>query len=364
MYRKAYREFVKTCEKQLGTKKCHAKIAFVWHSWAAPIAVNDITEFYPGNRYVDWVGISIFQQLYPWAHDNDQGEFAGGTMSQVRDVLDFAKQLNKPIMISESTPFGGIDLLQKQKQRIVKGSNVTSPIQDYLLHSNSTNSDEDMWDVWFQPTLDLIEEYDIGMWSYINCDWESQPMWNGVGFGNTLLSSSSPIMKKWQRHVIQNPRFMNRLACSSGHTVRGSSSSSSSSRLSLGMIWDDEGQQLLKNPWFLCIVLAIAAGIVVIIIKWACKVWKNRQREEIGYFEIDEETEKEEEQGLGEIQKLFGSSSRLNVEAEELSFRQSASTRTRSGGIGSSTSSKRSSARGSHRSNGSSMRSSGRSSSN
>jgi hypothetical protein len=77
-------------------------------------------------------------------------------------------------MIAESTPFGGI----------------TS------------------WEDWFQPVLHLIEDYDISMWSYINCDWDGQAMWHNVGFGDTRLSTNEEVMHQWYKHVIEGNRFL------------------------------------------------------------------------------------------------------------------------------------------------------------
>ena len=82
-----------------------------------------------------------------------------------------------------STPFGGINL-----------------------NNNNTRifNNTDPWDRWFGRVMDLIETYDIDMWSYINCDWDNQPMWHNVGFGDTRLSSNSHVMKQWQKYIIQN----------------------------------------------------------------------------------------------------------------------------------------------------------------
>ena len=100
-------------------------------------------------------------------------------------------------MISESTPFGW---------NVVPHPNLNTTTTTTT--TNVVNNDN-VWELWFQPTLDIIEEYDIGMWSYINCNWESQPMWKGVGFGNTLLSNTNDIMIKWKQYVLNNPRFLN-----------------------------------------------------------------------------------------------------------------------------------------------------------
>ena len=83
-------------------------------------------------------------------------------------------------MIAESTPFGGINMN-------------TSETELY----NKTDS----WDRWYSEVLALIERFDISMWSYINCNWESQPMWKGVGFGDTRLSSNIEVMSKWAYYV-------------------------------------------------------------------------------------------------------------------------------------------------------------------
>lgn len=181
LYIDAFRKLVHSCEDQLTAKVCHEKIAFVWHSWGAPRQQNTtLMQFYPGDEFVDWVAVSIFQQLYPWANDNNKnrGDFAGGNILDVKEVLDFAKSIEKPIMIAESTPFGGIDF-----------------------HGNSTS---DIWNLWFQKVINIIDEYDIGMWSYINCDWDSQPMWNGIGFGDTRLSSSNNVMDHWWNQILNN----------------------------------------------------------------------------------------------------------------------------------------------------------------
>ena len=46
------------------------------------------------------------------------------------------------------------------------------------------------------------------MWSYINCNWEAQPMWKGVGFGDTRLSIDSSVMDKWYDEVTGSRRFI------------------------------------------------------------------------------------------------------------------------------------------------------------
>jgi len=72
------------------------RLKFVWHSWAAPRAgVTTLNDFYPGDDYVDWVGISIFQQVFPWPSHWGEGVDWGGTLRHIDEVLIFASQHNK-----------------------------------------------------------------------------------------------------------------------------------------------------------------------------------------------------------------------------------------------------------------------------
>jgi len=57
-------------------------------------------------------------------------------------------------------------------------------------------SNNGLFSSWFVPVLDFIEKYDVKMWSYINCDWDSFPMWisnnnhaPNVFWGDTRLQS-------------------------------------------------------------------------------------------------------------------------------------------------------------------------------
>jgi hypothetical protein len=158
-YQLAFQTLVQYCIQQY-KNKCRDKIAFVWHSFAADTFTN-LTSYWPGDDYVDWVAVSLFSQ-----RPKDKA---------VTRVLDFARHHSKPVMIAESSPFG--------------------------------NSYHDVWKEWFVPVLQLIEKHDIGMWSYIHCDWNSQPMWQHAGFGDSRFTSQR-LLRKWQTHVLKNPRFL------------------------------------------------------------------------------------------------------------------------------------------------------------
>ncbi|MGB1752289.1 MAG: glycosyl hydrolase, partial [Paracoccaceae bacterium] len=64
-------------------------VYWVWEVTSQPDPLtqwNQIDRAYPGDDYVDWIGVSIFQQVFPWSPD------WGGRMSDVENVLKFAKK--------------------------------------------------------------------------------------------------------------------------------------------------------------------------------------------------------------------------------------------------------------------------------
>ena len=94
-------------------------------------------------------------------------------------------------MIAESTPFGGIELKQ-------------ASISVQKLIRNNQNEFGDEWHRWYGKVLKIINKYDVSMWCIINADWESQPMWHNVGFGETRIASNQVVMGKWQEQIIHN----------------------------------------------------------------------------------------------------------------------------------------------------------------
>jgi hypothetical protein len=300
VYRQAYRKVVKVCEQQLHSNDaCHSKIAFCWHSWAAP-KVAPLHYFYPGDDVVDWIGISIFQQLYPWANTNENDDddsssssssyfgnhFAGGDRKQVKEVLEFAKRRDKPIMIAESTPFGGIYLKDEA------GSSV-----------EILNDNVDIWELWFQPTLDLIHQYDIGMWSYIDCDWNAQPMWKGVGFGDTRLSISSNVMDRWHKQVLSDDsRFTNQLECgrrSSSHDYQKDHSLLPFASLLDHSSWSHHHHH---HPAIRVLYLVAAAVVLVLIKQCWCTKRTNKTNMEYQPLEGDDASVEWNGTGYGSVE--------------------------------------------------------------
>ncbi len=156
--------------------------ATVWQSATAPIPRYKnfpLEAWYPGDEYVDWVGSSYFE-FRRYAHD---------------ELLAFAREHNKPVMIAESTP-QGFDL-------------------EYLTYAPPSTDGSgagevtavDIWEQWYQPYFDYIYENAdvIRAVAYINVDWKNQPMWNpnaGNGYwGDSRLQINETISKLWEKEL-------------------------------------------------------------------------------------------------------------------------------------------------------------------
>lgn len=148
-------------------------VALVWHASGFPPRDGlSLDAWYPGDEYVDWCGISLFQQPYT----ND--------FANAEDLINFCqKHGDKPVMIAESTPYGGF-------------------VQDNDSHN------EQVWQTWFIPLLAFIDKHDsIRMWSYISVDWDVLPMWRdrhaaGQSWGDTRVTAFPFIKQKWIDEVL------------------------------------------------------------------------------------------------------------------------------------------------------------------
>lgn len=150
-------------------------VHYVWH--AAGFAVRDGLSYdawYPGRDYVDWCGVSLFQQPY---HCGQQIDCP--TMLHADEFATYCKERGIPMMIAESAPFGGI----------------VEPTEDSITAGNKTNEAGFVgasWSEWFEPVLAYIDRHDVRLWSYINCNWDAQQMWQeqhapGEQWGDTRI---------------------------------------------------------------------------------------------------------------------------------------------------------------------------------
>jgi hypothetical protein len=146
---------------------CVSNVAYVWHSQGATMPTNRMV-WYPGDGYVDWVGVSVF------------GSPSLPNRTNVLAVVEIAREHHKPLMIAEASPHG-------------------------ITAVNGTGS----WSDWFDPVFEFIRDYDVKAFSYINMDWDAPEMWqfNTFGWGDCRVQSDPNTQILWL-HEMYKSRFL------------------------------------------------------------------------------------------------------------------------------------------------------------
>jgi hypothetical protein len=93
-------------------------VGFVWHASGFPSRdAIPISEWFPGAEFVDYCGVSFFQQPYECQIATEC------RINPVEELATFCRDggSNIPIMIAESTPFGGIldDSVVSEDPRVI-----------------------------------------------------------------------------------------------------------------------------------------------------------------------------------------------------------------------------------------------------
>ncbi len=156
--------------------------AYVWQSTGFMSSVEQLEDWYPGDDYVDWLGVSFFNYWHKIS------------------MFEFARKKGKPVFIAEATP-------------TISDPDVT-PDRGITLETQLSNPEqvEQAWKEWFIPFFDAIEKNKdvVKAVSYINCHWDSHPMWydNPTFKGiDARLHLSDEISKRWLEKI-SNPRFI------------------------------------------------------------------------------------------------------------------------------------------------------------
>jgi len=200
-YRQAFRRVVDVLRQQ-GVPN----VEYVWQGSASTVddvidgRHDDIRDWYPGNDYVDWIGISWF--MHPDESISVPAAYTPPTARQLADELvAFASEMGRPVMIAESSP-QAYDLkagFSAHHVAIWDGAPRTDVRQ--------LTADE-IWQAWFQPLFDYLASHSdtIRALAYINCNWDAQAMWgppyaNGF-WGDTRLEMNPALAARFNRAVL------------------------------------------------------------------------------------------------------------------------------------------------------------------
>ncbi|MEU9978855.1 endo-1,3-beta-xylanase [Streptomyces sp. NPDC051014] len=167
-----------------------AKVATVWQSAAWPLNAspdhpeynytvtdaNHLNPWYPGDQYVDYVGLSDFYNSGSLATQWGCSSYDVNPVTLQNRVLDFARSHGKPVMIAEASPQGYSTsghtkscIMKKNPQATNAGTLLSEWYAGY-------------WS-WIEQNSDVIR-----VAAYINTDWDAQTQWqcaNGAPAGGT-----------------------------------------------------------------------------------------------------------------------------------------------------------------------------------
>ncbi len=154
-YVAAYRYIVDFLRKKEGV----TNVAYVWHSYAGYVDGGPM-RWYPGDEYVDWIGVSFFDAYAAGFRDH---------------IVAIAKDLDKPLMVAESA-----------------------------LYRTESKHARMLWETWYERYFGFIKKDKVAMVCYINWDWDKYPMFKGQGWFNSRIQDDPYIKEKWVEELRNN----------------------------------------------------------------------------------------------------------------------------------------------------------------
>ena len=162
-------EFVAAYRKIAKQARRAKNIELVWHSFAMlpTYQERDVMEWYPGDRFVDWLAISFFQV-------SEDGYHAGPNRQR---IIEIAREKQKPVMIAE-------------------GSAIRYTVTQKATHGKQ------YWEYWYKPFFELIEfTPEIKAVSMINVNWDSQAQHRVLEWGDARIASDPYVLKQWRARM-------------------------------------------------------------------------------------------------------------------------------------------------------------------
>lgn len=176
----------------------------------------ELEDWYPGDAYVDVIGISYFE------NPDAKGpvavtQFGESRVKSQRDLtdqmLEIARSHNKPAMIAESTPRGYdiANLTKSNTHQYWDGPIYThwdpNPNQRVKAGTVSVTASS-IWDNFYQPLFDYVEANGdvIKYFHYIDANWSNETLqWQWTSeyqyWGNARVEVNDEIKRKWQIEI-------------------------------------------------------------------------------------------------------------------------------------------------------------------
>ncbi|MGW1066127.1 endo-1,3-beta-xylanase [Streptomyces aureus] len=192
------------------------KVATVWQAAAWPLntstdhpewnyVVTDPAHYdtwYPGDQYVDWVGLSAFYGSGSVTTQWGCSSYDTSPTALQDRVLNFARGHGKPVMVAESSP-QGYDNGGHTKSCIMRKNRVAAGA-------------DTIWNEWYKPYFAWIgaNRDVIRAAAYINTDWDAQTQWqcaDGAAAGGTGCSNGYWGDARIQADPTIRDRFLNEL---------------------------------------------------------------------------------------------------------------------------------------------------------
>lgn len=182
----------------------------VWQACTSPLddiienKIENLKDWYPGDKYVDFCGISWFlpaTKIAPKYVNSSNINYKRSQKSLANEMIYFATSQKKPVMICEAAPQGySISGLYRKN---------ISPFWDGNAGENVVKlTPLQIWNEWYKPFFDYIEKYKqtIKVVAYINQNWDEQAMWtlpkSGIYWGDSRIQTNDKISIWWNETIL------------------------------------------------------------------------------------------------------------------------------------------------------------------
>ncbi len=181
-YPDAFNKMAKIIREDVGA----SNVKFVFH----PVrGFGEVKLLYPGDKYVDFIGFSIFNHDVSMGTDESMpviraiGSDGSRLDGNLKQALPWATA-KKPVIIAEAAY-----------------QNAPSEWKDYISSPHNSAFLE-----YLDRLFEVVEEYDIRSLAYINSDWQSHG-WPQQ-WADSRVEAFSDVKAHWMKNVINNSRYI------------------------------------------------------------------------------------------------------------------------------------------------------------